>query len=148
MFLIALAKKNIPHSCRISGTFFNHMTFLGKLEHQNASKIDLHKDEEDIITAILHVGKPMAGGGTKYFSGESKEEPGKLMQNICFQHGRLQIGFFNEVLHGTENWVGCRGGINFNLKKNVLKFFCNDELSKFYTKYEKDGYIDKNYIAV
>lgn len=148
LFKIAQAKKMIPHNCRISGTFFNHMTFLGNLNRDCTSMIDVHKDDEDIITALFHLGKPKSGGNTNFYSGDSKEDPGKLIYTTEFQHGRLQIGFFDNVLHSASGWEGYRGGINLNLKKNVLKFFNDPTLSKFYNKYESDGFPSSNYIAI
>ena len=148
LFEISQAKHVIPEACRISGTFFNHMTFLGNLDKKGNDSIDLHKDTEDIITSLFHVGKPIEGGSTMYYSGDSKIDPGKLMNTIHFEHGRIQIGYFNDVSHAADSWKGLRGGINFNLKRNILRFFQNDELSQYYTKYENHGFIDRNYIAI
>ena len=120
LFLLTLAKQVIPEECRISGSFFNHMTLLGNL---SGSSISPHKDEEDVITALFHVGKPKSGGETLYYAGKNKKQPGKVVHTISFQHGRLQIGFFDDTVHAAAPWEGVRGGINFNLKKNVLNFF-------------------------
>ena len=148
LYKIAKAKEVIPNNCRISGTFFSHMTFLGPLSNNQKRSISCHKDEEDVITALFHVGKPTQGGNTNFYSGDSKKTVGHLTKSIPFQHGRLQIGFFDDVVHSADEWEGNRGGINFNLKKNMLKFFSDDELSKFYYQYENDGMPTTNYVAI
>jgi len=148
LFKIAQAKEMIPSNCRISNTFFNHMTFLGNLNDQSTSMIDMHKDEADVITALFHLGEPKCGGNTNYYSGSTKDDPGKLVYSTKFRHGRLQIGFFDNVLHSGDKWEGYRGGINFNLKKNVLKFFQDPNLAKYYYKYENDGFPTNNYVAI
>ena len=148
LFRLTLAKKVIPAECRISGSFFNHMTLLGNLSGEAKSSISPHKDEEDIVTALFHVGKPKSGGETLYYSGENKKKAGKVVHSIEFQHGRLQIGFFDDTVHAAAPWEGVRGGINFNLKKNVLKFFENKHLRKYYDQYASAGFPKNNFIAI
>jgi len=70
------------------------------------------------------------------------------MYSTKFRHGRLQIGFFDNILHSGDKWEGYRGGINFNLKKNVLKFFQDPNLAQYYYKYENDGFPTNNYVAI
>ena len=62
--------------------------------------------------------------------------------SIPFQHGRIQIGFFNKVLHEAENWKGNRYVINFNLKKDVYNHF-QIFGSEFYDKYKNDNFPKK-----
>jgi hypothetical protein len=146
LFYMSLAKKVIPSDCRICGSCFNHMTVLGKCEYKEGACIKAHTDELDIITALFHVGKPESGGGTLYYSGSSTKKMGELIHNIAFEHGRLQIGFFDTTLHAAEAWVGIRGGINFNIKKNVLKFFQNKTLKRYYLQYKNAGF-PENFVA-
>ena len=148
LFLLTLAKQVIPEECRISGSFFNHMTLLGNLSGDANCSISPHKDEEDVITALFHVGKPRAGGETLYYAGRNKKNPGKVVHSVEFQHGRLQIGFFDDTVHAAAPWQGLRGGINLNLKKNVLKFFQDKDLMKYYDQYALAGFPKKKIVAI
>jgi len=147
LFKIALAKKVIPLNCRIAGSFFNHMTCLGYLKEEKDVRIEPHLDEEDVITALFHVGKPTLGGNTQYYSGSSKDDIGKMVYSVPFEHGRLQIGYFNNIVHEASSWNGLRGGINFNLKNNVLDFFEDRKNRLHYEKFERDGF-PKNYACI
>ena len=73
LFLVTLAKQVIPKECQISGSFFNHMTLLGNLCSDEKNSISPHKDEEDVITALFHMGKPKSSGQTLYYAGENKK---------------------------------------------------------------------------
>lgn len=147
LFLLTLSKKVIPNDCRICGSCFNHMTLLGKCSFEKGASISPHRDEEDIITALFHLGKPTSGGATIYYSGVDKKDPGKLIHTVPFEHGRLQIGFYNETVHAAGDWEGIRGGINLNLKRNVLNFFRNKDLKKYYKQYENAGFPKGSFVA-
>ena len=148
LFLMATAKAMIPQECRISNTAFNHMTLLGNLNHESSMNIGAHIDDQDIVTALFHVGKPIKGGETHYYSGKSKKEKGDVMICVPFKHGRLQVGFFDDTVHCATNWEGIRGGINFNLKKNVLSFFMNKKLRKYYDQYAEAGFPLEDFVAI
>ena len=45
------------------------------------------------------------------------------IHQVPFKHGTLQIGFFNKVLHGVDEWEGQRCGIQLNIKKDLLAHF-------------------------
>ena len=79
----------------------------------------LHFDERDIISCVLHLGNVSQGGQTCYYNGSKVDEPGKMIHQVDFLHGRLQIGFFNKVLHGVNEWNVQRCGIQLNTKKDV-----------------------------
>ena len=147
LYNISKAREVIPSECRISGTFFNHMSLLGNLTEEESGVIEPHFDDDDIITALFHFGNPSSGGGTSYYSGLSANKKGITYKNIPFQHGRLQIGFFNNIVHGGNSWMGVRGGINFNLKKSVLDFFSKDHLRGYYQKFQGAGFPD-DYVAI
>lgn len=148
LFYMELSKKVIPMECRICGSCFNHMTMLGNLKYEVNSEIKAHIDEEDIVTALFHIGEPKSGGSTLYFDGVSSKNKGKIQHVVPFQHGRLQVGFFNETVHAAGEWEGIRGGINLNLKRNVLRFFQNKELSKYYDQYKRAGFPSDNFVAI
>ena len=147
LFWISLAKKVIPRECRISDTFFNHMTLLGNLK-DNEGSIHPHVDSEDVITALFHVGSPSVGGNTLYYDGTSKNSKGNIVHSIYFEHGRLQIGFYDKIVHSAEPWEGVRGGINLNLKRNVLSFFQKEKCRKYYNQYASAGWPSSAYVAV
>jgi len=67
--------------------------------------------------------------------------------SVPFEHGRLQIGYFNNIVHEASSWNGLRGGINFNLKNNVLNFFEDRKNRLHYEKFERDGF-PKNYACI
>lgn len=140
LFYMSLAKSLVPSECRICDSSFNHMTLLGKCAYEDGSAILPHTDEEDVITALFHMGKPESGGDTLYYSGKGNKDHGKLVHTVPFQHGRLQVGFFDETVHAAGKWVGVRGGINLNLKKNVLGFFKKKNLRKYYDQYSEAGF--------
>ena len=63
------------------------------------------------------------GGSTVYYSGMTVQKKGEKLMTIPFQHGRVQIGYFDEVVHGAEKWNnGNRGVINFCMKKKLVNF--------------------------
>lgn len=82
MNLVNDAKKYIPDCCRISNTFFSHMTVIGDLINKGVD-IPTHRDKDDIITAILHLGDDSeVTSGTDYYNG--KTECGDLMYSVPF----------------------------------------------------------------
>jgi len=140
------ARQVIPFECRITGTFFNHMSLLGNLNDE-VGNIEQHTNNDDIITALFHVGNPISRGGTSYYSGLSKKDKGNTFINVPFQHGHLQIGFFDNIVHSGDAWTGVRGEINLNLKKSVLEFFLNPKLNQYYCNYKNAGFL-VGYIAM
>ena len=66
----------------------------------------IHFDERDIISCILYLGEVQSGGGTSYYSGDSPNNPGNKIHTVPFQHGTLQVEFFNKLLHGVDEWEG------------------------------------------
>ena len=92
------------------------------------NKIDgqmlFHFDKRDIISCVFHLGKVSKGGSTSYYEGEQPGSPGRLIHQVPFNHGALQIDFFkNKVLHGVDDCDGQRCRIQLNVKKDVLKHF-------------------------
>ena len=67
--------------------------------------IPLHFDKDDYINAIVSIGdNNIKGGSTIYYSGESNKNFGTKQLSVPFKNGRVQIGFFDSVLHGAEEW--------------------------------------------
>ena len=92
-------------------------------------------DKEDLVTALFYVGDPSNGGETKYYTVLTSKSFGHLEKEISYQHGRLNIGCFDKILHCGESWSGIRGCINFNLKKKVMEHFLRYG-NKYYKQFE------------
>ena len=71
----------------------------------------------------------------------------KKIYTIPFKHGRIQIGFFDEIIHGSDKWEkGNRGVIDFSLKKKMLNNF-QDYGMYYYSQYIANGYPSGHFIA-
>ena len=66
--MIQKAKKVLPSSCCIRDTFFTHMAVIGNL-NTNGNLVSKHIDKDDFITMLFHIGRPLYGGGTYYYTG-------------------------------------------------------------------------------
>ena len=138
LFYIELSRKIIPECLRLGDSFFTHMSVFGTL-NKNDGQMPLHFDERDLISCVFHLGDVTEGGSTLYFNGNSNHDPGEQVYNVPFRHGTLQIGFFNQVLHGVQCWEGQRCGIQMNIKKDLLQHFIKHR-TKHYNKYRITGY--------
>ena len=121
-FLILNLPKKLYLSVFVWGIFFfpyDHIWYY----FQEDGATPLHFDERDIISCVFHLGKLTSGGSTSYYSGSSPMDPGRKIYHVPFNHGTLQIGFFNKILHGVDEWEGQRCGIQLNIKKDVLTHF-------------------------
>ena len=135
---IELSKKLIPECLRLGDSFFTHMSVFGTVNKEDG-QMPIHFDERDIISCVFHLGKVKQGGSTSYYSGDKPDLPGNKIHQVSFRHGTLQIGFFNKVLHGVDDWEGQRCGIQMNIKKDVLKHFIKYG-TLHYDKYRLIGY--------
>ena len=124
-------------------TFFTQMIMVGSF-NCNCGQIPIHMDCDDFITALLSVGgsSEIRGGSTFYV--EQKMKNGKklfgISNKITFQNGNVQIGCFDNVLHGTNSWNDCmRGVINFSMQKKLLNHFYQYG-TKPYLSYVSAGY--------
>ena len=95
-----------------------YMTVFGTMSKDDG-KMPLHFDKRDIISCVFHIGKVTSGGATSYYSGSSASEPGEKMYEVPFHHRTLQIGFFNMILHGVEEWDG---------QRFTLEWFCSEDV--------------------
>ena len=123
---IYFCKKHIPLCLRICNTFFTQMIMVGRF-NCNKGFIPFHVDSDDFITALFSVGgsTKIDGGSTFYLQKsvfEGKEHT-NVSQKISFHIGNLQIGCYDQVLHGANRWNSCmRGVINFSMQKNAQTF--------------------------
>ena len=98
---------------------FTHMAVIGNLCTNGDLVCSRHNDRDDFITVLFHIGQPLYGGGTNYYTGLTSHEYGTLTKNIPCQLGRLTIGCFDKIAHSGEACEGSCGCINFNLKKSA-----------------------------
>ena len=138
LYMIQKAKEVIPSSCQIGETFFTHMPLIGNLS-TNGDLVSKHVDKDDFITVLFHLGEPLHGGGTDYYTGLTRDEYGFLAKHIPCEHGRLTIGCFDKIIHRGEPWEGSPGCFNLNLKKKVLEHFLRYGM-KYYSQYERNNY--------
>ena len=101
----------------------------------------LHLDKNDLLSCILTLGEIESGGATQYYSGNKIENNNKLLHTVEFDHGQIQIGRYDEIIHGVQSWIGTRLTINFNIKIPLIQHF-KEEGSAFYDKYVCSGYKD------
>ena len=135
---IELARKIIPQCLRLGGSFFTHMSVFGTINKEDG-KMPLHFDERDIISCVFHLSEVKSGGSTSYYSGDSPDTSGERIHQVKFKHGTLQVGFFNKVIHGVDEWDSQRCGIQLNIKKNLLAHFVKYGTTH-YDKYRLSGY--------
>ena len=138
LFNIELARKIIPECLRLGDTFFTHMSVFGTVNKADG-QMKIHFDERDLISCIFHLGETTKGGATSFYAGSKAEEPGDCIHQVPFKHGNLQIGFFNKILHGVDDWEGQRCGIQLNVKVDLLKHFIRYG-TYHYDKYRLTGY--------
>ena len=147
--ILMLAKKCksiVPKCLRICDTFFTSMIVVGNFK--GSGVIPLHKDTDDYITALVSIGdSEIVGGNTTYYSGKDINMCGKKIYTIPFKHGRIQIGFFDEIIHGADQWKnGNRGVIDFSMKKKLLNHF-QEYGMYYYSQYIADGYPSGHFMA-
>ena len=75
-----------------------------------------------------------SGGATQYYSGNKISNNNTLLHQVEFEHGQIQIGQYNQIIHGVQLWVGTRLTMNFNIKIPIIQHF-EKEGSAFYDKY-------------
>ena len=110
-------------------------------ENNLSSEMPLHLDKDDLLSCILTLGDVESGGATQYYSGKKIDKNNKLLHQVDFHHGQIQIGRYDEIIHGVQSWIGTRLTINFNIKIPLINHFENEGTS-FYNKYVSSGYKD------
>ena len=145
---IQASKRLIPPCLRICNTFFTQMIVVGSPSSTTGS-IPPHLDSNDHVNALVSFGdtEEVEGGDTFYIE---KDTDGliKIRRRISFCHGNLQIGIYNDVLHGATPWKnGLRGVVNFSLQRKVLQHFYTHG-NTFYQQYIDKGYPSGDFVAV
>jgi hypothetical protein len=148
MEVINQANKLIPSCLRICDTMFTQMIVLQTNSKDNSGSIPVHIENDDHVNAILTLGDIAVGGGsTVYYDGTNRKDVGKEYLNIPFEHGRLQIGYFDHVYHGVSCWKGDRVTVSLSLQRKILKHFVLYG-SKYYDQFKEKGYPSKDFIAL
>ena len=65
--MLQKAKKVIPSSYLKGNTFSTKMAVVGNLS-THGNLVSKHVDKDDFITVLFHIGKPLHGGGTNYYT--------------------------------------------------------------------------------
>ena len=132
-------KQIVPSCLRICNSFFTAMIVVG--DFSGGGQIPLHKDNDDHINAIVSIGdNKIKGGRTIYYSGVKMKDLGKKERAVHFEHGRVQIGYFDDIIHGAKKWTdGNRCIINFCMKKKILNHFLQFG-DKYYSQFMNAGY--------
>lgn len=143
-------KNGVDSNLLICNSIFNQMILIGELN--NSGDMKLHIDKDDAISCILHLGEVKSGGNTMYYNGlrAGKNIPvcnnGNLMHSVPFEHGRLQIGMYKDVVHGVSQWEGTRLTLDFNTKISVLNHY--SLFGNYYINQFKDaGYPNGDFVA-
>ena len=142
---INLSLTQIPSCLRICNSFFTSMILVG--DEECDGDIPLHTDNDDLVSAILNLGdETLTGGSTIFTNGVNTKVTGEVVKTVTFKHGRLQIGNFEHVFHGTTPWKGKRWTLSFSLNRHVLNHFL-DEGSYYYDKFVKAQYPSNMFVA-
>ena len=91
------------------------MAIFGRM-NQSGVHVPVHLDTPNLISALFHIINVTSVGATNYDDGSTIKNPGKCVQSVPFEHGQLQIGYFEEISHEVESWEGPRFIINLNFK--------------------------------
>ena len=102
-----------------------------------------HIDEDDHVNAIITLGDISIGGrSTVYYDRINSKEMVNEYFSIPFEHGRLHIGFFDQVYHGFTMWKGDIVTLSFSLQRKILNHFVQFG-SRYYDQFVAHGYLSK-----
>ena len=122
----------------------------------NGGYIPLHLDNDDHITSLLSLGGGVdkSEGCTFYVQNKATDDTSKsgsplvqIKKRVMYEHGNLQIGCYDNVLHGTNRWLrGNRGVINFSMQKKIIEHFLKHGC-RFFQQYVDAGFPSGDFIA-
>ena len=139
--MIDFIEREVPKSLRICNTFFTQMVMCSDINVD--SYMSKHLDEKDLITSFITFGKVKTGGKTRYYTGSSATNTlNKVVHEVAFEHGQIQIGQLNKIVHAVQPWTGSRITFNFNVKSDVINHF-REYGSKYYKIYEQSNFKEK-----
>ena len=130
---------NIPIELRVFDSIFTQLSIVGSFPTEGSGAMSPHVDMHDIVSCVVTIGNLTYGGSTKYYDGHSNNDRGKLLLDVPFQHGRIQIGCYSDIYHEVSKWEGVRYTMNFNLKNQIVDHF--ETFGRVYF----DQYVDAGY---
>ena len=146
LVIIDFIENHVPLSLRIGNSFFTQMIVIGNTSIREHDGIPKHHDK-DMITCIVNFGVVDYGGGsTDFYNGSnSKKDFGEMVYKVPFEHGRIQIGFFCDIIHEVKPWHGNRMTINLNFKLDIVEHFM-DVGSLFYNEYKHHNFPSTDFV--
>ena len=142
---IEMSKSILPSCLRICNTFFTSMFIIGDLREMEGD-VPPHLDKHDHINSVLYFGLGNVSGGHSIHFNGIKIDSKHIAFKRSFQHGQLQIGNFDKVIHGASEWKGRRQVIHLSLNKKVLGHF-QKYGSRYYRQYVEAGYPEGYFLA-
>ena len=138
--------KTIPKSLCVCGTIFHQLFIV--TSNKTFKEIKPHKDQNDLVNCLLTLGVTVNGGDVIFYEDDLKSYDKMKSKRISipWEHGRILIGNFNEVLHSVEPWDGSLFFLNFAIKIPILKHF-EQHGTKYYDQYEKENFPSKDFLA-
>ena len=115
------SESNVPSELQVSDTFFTQLSIIGrKSDNETFKSINLHKDHDNVITVIMHLGNPVSSRRILLYDGKTAGNKGNLVFKFKFKHGCILFGPFGSILHATEPWKGRRGSIVLNCRTSGM----------------------------
>ena len=143
---IQFVKEHIPSELRVCGSIFTQGVVVGDATSTNKNGIHPHLDSNDVLSCVITLGNVDEGGSTVFYSGLTEKKKGTIKKIVPFQHGRIQIGNFSQVVHAVTTWKNNRVTLNFNIKKDIVKHF-RDRTDKYYNQWKESNYERKYFVA-
>lgn len=143
---IFFIKKHVPASLLVGESFFTQMAMVGDTVLTKHNGMNPHVDDKDLLSVVVTLGNVTSGGCTIYYNGTSENNKGKAIAVIPFQHGRIQIGNFSEIVHSVSGWEGNRITLNFNIKSHIVNHF-REHSDFFYSQFVQSNFQKLNFLA-
>ena len=125
--------------------FYLKETFENRINYLN---IPMHLNDNDYVTALISFGTDsIVGGETVYYNGTSEDALESQILSVHYQHGILQISFYDNIYHGANPWInGQRGVLNLSIQKNLLEHFYQ-EGDHYYNQYIQACFPSGDFVA-
>ena len=78
------------------------MAVIGNLS-KNGNLVSNYIDRDDFIIVLFHIGQPLYGGRTNYYTGLTSDEYGTLIKHIPCEKQRLLIKLYTVVKYRKDN---------------------------------------------